>query len=394
MTPTVTPTVTPHRASPLHSQPFGTNLKKINVPNTGIGKAELKKGLIYTTNINHELTDAEIAKTVEEVRQNSKLTEHGNTYISSWVKGILGHIAFLFPNGRKKYMEGLASNQGVQHTETMQGQVAEILKTYDENVDMLIEMKQKYLRIQQKIIDKLDRDVSIDQIKADTGYTLDEIGERITDTDEDIMNNMILANNLVLQIQAPEEGLESGASTEAVSDMSKTFGSQPQQHQTTLSKRIHANYQKFKSDPADKKATNEASKQGQNPPPGAAAEEHPPTTPHTPGEPPAAGHTPSVSAPAGPSKFGAAFKGLFTKRTKGGGGYVTHQNGGAIKGNNNKTRKNREYIHEVKENRKQLFDKEMEIINSIRNFKHGQHGQTHDKRENIKKEFINVIKRK
>jgi hypothetical protein len=77
-----------------------------------------------------------------------------------------------------------------------------------------------------------------------------------------------------------------------------------------------------------------------------------------------------------------------------GGGYTTLHNRGARNGNNNKTRKNREYIHEIKENRKQLFDKEMEIINSIRNFKHGQHGQTHNNPENIKKEFIKVIKRK
>jgi hypothetical protein len=77
-----------------------------------------------------------------------------------------------------------------------------------------------------------------------------------------------------------------------------------------------------------------------------------------------------------------------------GGGYTTPHNRGARNGNNNKTRKNREYIHEIKENRKQLFDKEMEIINSIRNFKHEhheQHGQNHNKHKNIKKEFKKVI---
>ncbi len=72
---------------------------------------------------------------------------------------------------------------------------------------------------------------------------------------------------------------------------------------------------------------------------------------------------------------------------------VKVQSGGNI------TRKNRQYIHEIKENRKQLFNKEMEIINSIRNFKHGhhhghgpnEHGK--NKAENIEKKFIKVIKR-
>jgi hypothetical protein len=63
----------------------------------------------------------------------------------------------------------------------------------------------------------------------------------------------------------------------------------------------------------------------------------------------------------------------------------------------NKTRKNRQYIHEIKENRTQLFNKEMEIINSIRNFKHGHHHGPNEngknKPENIQKKFIKVIKR-
>ena len=52
----------------------------------------------------------------------------------------------------------------------------------------------------------------------------------------------------------------------------------------------------------------------------------------------------------------------------------------------NKTRKNRQYVREIKDNRTHLFNKEMEIINSIRNFKHG---HTHEP----KKKFVNVIKR-
>jgi len=64
-------------------------------------------------------------------------------------------------------------------------------------------------------------------------------------------------------------------------------------------------------------------------------------------------------------------------------------------GGGNITRKNRQYIHEIKDNRTHLFNKEMEIINSIRNFKHGlgrnEHGK--NKPENIQKKFIKVIKR-
>ena len=61
----------------------------------------------------------------------------------------------------------------------------------------------------------------------------------------------------------------------------------------------------------------------------------------------------------------------------------------------NITRKNRQYIHEIKNNRTHLFNKEMEIINSIRNFKHGHGPNEHGKNkpENIQKKFIKVIKR-
>ena len=58
----------------------------------------------------------------------------------------------------------------------------------------------------------------------------------------------------------------------------------------------------------------------------------------------------------------------------------------------NKTRKNRQhqYIHEIKQNRNELFNKEMEIINSIRNFKHGHIDNDND---NTKKHFMNAVKR-
>ena len=104
------------------------------------------------------------------------------------------------------------------------------------------------------------------------------------------------------------------------------------------------------------------------PPPPPAAEPSAPPTETTPlptkGPPP----------PLRPRPFGNSFAPIAAVGSGGGG---------------NNTRKNRGYIHEIKENRKQLFNKEMEIINSIRNFKHG-----HDDRgENIQKKFIKVIKR-
>jgi hypothetical protein len=51
-----------------------------------------------------------------------------------------------------------------------------------------------------------------------------------------------------------------------------------------------------------------------------------------------------------------------------------------------KTRKSQQYIREIKQNRTELFNKEMEIINSIRNFKHG-----HNK--DSKKRFMKAVKR-
>jgi len=57
-------------------------------------------------------------------------------------------------------------------------------------------------------------------------------------------------------------------------------------------------------------------------------------------------------------------------------------------GGGNKTRKNRQYIREIKDNRTHLFKKEMEIINSIRNFKHGRIDN-----DNTKKQFMKAVKR-
>jgi len=96
---------------------------------------------------------------------------------------------------------------------------------------------------------------------------------------------------------------------------------------------------------------------------------------------------------AGVSKIGTGMRNFFGRfsRSKSGGGQAG--GGGEEDNDNNKTRKNRHYIHEIKENRTQLFNKEMEIINSIRNFKHGPNENGKNKPENIQKKFIKVIKR-
>jgi hypothetical protein len=78
----------------------------------------------------------------------------------------------------------------------------------------------------------------------------------------------------------------------------------------------------------------------------------------------------------GASRFSQAFSRFRNRRRQRGGQDIS----------NNKTRKNGQYIRDIKENRNELFNKEMEIINSIRNFKHRHTDEP-------KKQFINVIKR-
>lgn len=75
---------------------------------------------------------------------------------------------------------------------------------------------------------------------------------------------------------------------------------------------------------------------------------------------------------------------------------------GQAQAGGNKTRKYRHYIHEIKQNRKELFNKEMEIINSIRNFKHGRHGRhgrhttnatNVTQNKNMRKRFVTSVKK-
>jgi hypothetical protein len=93
----------------------------------------------------------------------------------------------------------------------------------------------------------------------------------------------------------------------------------------------------------------------------------------------------SPKSPGTPSKFGAAMKNASRVFSK----IMPVRRGPQAGGqdiNNNKTRKNGQYIREIKDNRTHLFNKEMEIINSIRNFKHG---HIHEP----KKQFIKAVKR-
>ena len=106
----------------------------------------------------------------------------------------------------------------------------------------------------------------------------------------------------------------------------------------------------------------------------------------------------------GLAKVGTAlsnFRSKFTRKTE-----VNQNNYSLLTNNNdtnanevsqpqvggNKTRKIRQhqYIHEIKQNRTHLFNKEMEIINSIRNFKHGHIDNDND---NTKKQFMRAVKR-
>ena len=122
---------------------------------------------------------------------------------------------------------------------------------------------------------------------------------------------------------------------------------------------------------------------GGGPPPGKGP---PPPKPST----AAAAKPAAPAAPGAPSKFSAAMKNTGTTVSRAFGRIMPgrrNQTGGQDT-NNNKTRKNGQYIREIKDNRTHLFNKEMEILNSIRNFKHG-----HIDKDNTKKQFMKAVKR-
>ena len=133
---------------------------------------------------------------------------------------------------------------------------------------------------------------------------------------------------------------------------------------------------------------------GQPPPPkpGGPPSRPPPPPPRNAGVAKPAVAKPAVSSPkspGAPSKFSEAAKNVGNKISQAFSRIMPGRRGPQRGGqdiSNNKTRKNGQYMREIKENRTELFNKEMEIINSIRNFKHGHTDEP-------KKQFINVIKR-
>ena len=122
-----------------------------------------------------------------------------------------------------------------------------------------------------------------------------------------------------------------------------------------------------------------------NPPPAKKKKDDSPPPPAAAGQKPSG--PPSL---AEPSKLREDFKNFGNKISQGFNRIMPgrrNQRGGQDI-NNNKTRKNRQrqYIHEIKQNRTHLFNKEMEILNSIRNFKNGHNDDT-------KKQFMKAVKR-
>jgi hypothetical protein len=396
-------------------------------------------------------TEADIEKMKANILENQKLQQKGNTYVNGIMKGIIGKFAFLFPKGRESYMKGQMSNIASENTESMSNKVSQILKTYDENMNMLIEMKQKYLRVKQKLMS-----LDMDNIESEEfNKKMFDVTKKIHDVDADILENIVGTNNLVLQVQAPQIGIEK----EVISFPSRGNGNiQPyydNQKERSFTDKVKGKYNTFKdersakkiakqqestdktgtavspsnpaensqSKPAEKPSLLERGKQlftrkntpkGENTPPPVENSQSKPAekpsflqktrqfftrknTPKAENAPPPVEN--SQSKPAEKPSFLERGKQLFTRKNT----PISTATPTAIPvaaggGNaNNKTRKNPRYIHEIKENREHLFTKEMEIIKSIRNFKHGHNHDNNesgkDKKENIEKKFIKTITR-
>ena len=399
-------------------------------------------------------TEADIEKMKANILENQKLQQKGNTYINGIMKGIIGKFAFLFPKGRESYMKGQMSNIASENTESMSNKVSQILKTYDENMNMLIEMKQKYLRVKQKLMS-----LDVDNIESEEfNKKMKDVTKKINDIDADILENIVGTNNLVLQVQAPQIGIEK----EVISFPSRGNGNiQPgydNQREKSFTDKVKDKYNTFKEERSAKKIAKQQEsidKTGTAVSPSNTAENAPSPPAEKPSllergkqlftrkNTPKAENTPppvenSQSKPAEKPSLLERGKQLFTRKntlktekplktentlsptagkpsflqrgTQLVKGLLTRKNTpistaiptaipiAAGGGNaNNKTRKNRQYIHEIKENREHLFTKEMEIIKSIRNFKHGQNHDNNesakDKKENIEKKFIKTITR-
>jgi hypothetical protein len=333
-------------------------------------------------------------KVAEKNRLAQKGSEFGSSVLAvfnDFWKGILA-----------RRMDKVPQHDAIAAAAKIADKVAEVTKnTVDQTID----------EIKRILIDNTE-------ISHDINISDEERHDKLKLNFEKISELLLTIKGFISAINSDSEAL-TGLSADAL-NMAAMYGApqESKKHKGILSNMFR---RKPKPNP-----NNETAK-GQTPPPGknpqnpqnqqaekqqqqqqaeGEMEQHPPTSQHPPqGQHPPGGEHPSGGPPHAPGAAGAAAPHISAPSAPHisaphmphipiphkGGGYTTLHNGGARNGNNNKTRKNREYIHEIKENRKQLFDKEMEIINSIRNFKHG---QNHNKHENIKKEFIKVIKRK
>ena len=358
------------------------------------------------------VTSAEIETMKADALENQKRQQKSNTYVNGIMNGIKGYIGFPLTKGRENFMKGKMSNIASENTENTSNKVLQILKTYDENMNMLIQMKEKYLELKQNLIS-----LDMDNIGGEEfNKKMIEVTKKIHDVDADILENIVGSNNLVLQVQAPQIGIEK----EVISFPSRGNGNiqpyydnQREKPQSTSAEKpslLQRGKQFFtrKNTPKAENtlsptAENTQSKPAEKPPSppvekpsffkrglqktrqfftrnNTLKKENAPSPPA--GKPP----SPPVENPSLFKRGLQKTRQLFTRKIP----QQSQSTAVAVGGGNanNKTRKNRQYIHEIKENREHLFTKEMEIIKSIRNFKHGQ-----DKKENIEKKFIKTITR-
>jgi hypothetical protein len=358
--------------------------------------------------------------------EENKLKEKPHPLFSGIKDGFEG-LFYFFKDGRKKNLDGQASVMAIKFATEINQYVKNMLDGYKIQLSGLIEEKLKLLKEEQTLrVQPGNNDVRISEIK-------DKVAEKNIRFDEVITQ----AYDLVLKQGAISKSLQIGAPTMESSAVAAEYGigSQGTSKGPTRWQRFK---DAFTSKPKDPNQTGPVGKDvpptgpqkgpQKGPHPGNEHEEDEAVTAaKAAGKNPeaakavaaaagaaGAGHTPettaasssSAAAPKGPGfgaklkagmgKFGASIKRVFSRGKKGGG---QAGGGGGEDNGNNKTRKNRQYIHEIKENRTQLFNKEMEIINSIRNFKHGHHHGPRpnengkNKPENIQKKFIKVIKR-
>ena len=406
---------------PLEQQPEASSSEQSSNKTPSKGNDKFKEQL-KLKQIIRPFTDEEIELLKQSDNEDNKLKKKGHPLFKGIKDGIEG-LFYFFKDGRKQNLEAQASVTAIGFATSNNEIINSMLDAYKIQLSNLLEEKIRLLKEEKTLrVEKSDEnEKKISEIKGKVSNINIEFDEAITQ-----------AYDLVLKQGALSADLARGASNMNSGDNVAMYNSSSQGSGNSKSP-----WQRFKGMFSSKpKDPNQTGPVGKDVPPAGPQKGPQPGQPH-PGKeqeeneaiaaaakaagknPEAAkavaaaagaGHTPettaasssSAAAPKGPG-FGAKLKagmgklsGLFSRTKKGGG---QAGGGGEEDNGNNKTRKNRQYIHEIKENRTQLFNKEMEIINSIRNFKHG-HNHVHrpnengkNKPENIQKKFIKVIKR-